>query len=806
MSELSRRTTLVLLALVAGSIVTIEVLLTRVLSVSTWYGLAFVVLSVAMLGLSSGALWAARAAEAGEALAPWVARRLVTMAVSLGGATVLLCAMPVAFAPNLTSFLSLLGVVGAVALPLVCGSAVVARLMAEGDVPLPTLYAVDLGSAAAGALLPLVLLGPLSGPGALLAIAGLMAAAAAVVAPEAERSLARVLVATAATLVFVTEAMPRAGLHVRYPKGILRPDDEVPRFEAWNPLSHVYVTDFRELPAPPLWSASPRTPAVRTTAANARIDGEAATPIYRYHRTQELNVLRFDATTSAHALRPEGTACVIGVGGGRDLLTALNYGHDRVYGAEINPAMVAMLGAVQSESPVLSDPRVTVRVGDGRALYAATNVHCEVLQASLVDTWAATTAGAFAHTESTLYTREAWAVFLRRTAPRGVVTFSRWYDPRRASETSRLVSLAVASLLDRGVTAPEGHIALLGAGVVATILVSPAPFSEADLAALAELETRFQFRVLLAPGRAPADPLLGRLWRARSLGALADIGRPEGLDTSAPTDDRPFFFQLLAPSQWLHPMAALERARNSSGVLAGNATAMFELLVTFSATLLLGLALLGPTLAAAFRARRPALPGPRAAVYFGALGAGFMLAEIALVQRMHVVLGHPTYALVVVLAGLLIATGLGSYLSSRWVRSRGAVSRLGALVGVGLVALPHLVIGPLARATLDGSFALRALWTGGVAGLVGLGLGMFFPSGVRFTDRARGASVALAVNGATSVLGSVLAIVLSVWFGIAASFAAAGLCYLVAAWAGPSGWSPLDAEPPAEGEAPETAP
>ena len=113
-------------------------------------------------------------------------------------------------------------------------------------------------------------------------------------------------------------------------------------------------------------------------------------------------------------------------------------------GIEINPAMVQMLEAIQSFSPILADERVRVILGDGRAELARSGIRCQVLQASLVDTWAATSAGAFAHTESTLYTREAWALFLDRVAPDGILTFSRWYEPTRVSETSRLLSLAAA--------------------------------------------------------------------------------------------------------------------------------------------------------------------------------------------------------------------------------------------------------------------------------------------------------------------------------------------------------------------------
>jgi hypothetical protein len=206
------------------------------------------------------------------------------------------------------------------------------------------------------------------------------------------------------------------------------------------------------------------------------------------------------------------------------------------------------------------------------------------------------------------------------------------------------------------------------------------------------------------------------------------------------------------------------------------------------AVFIVGAFLLGPTLVASLRSTMPPLPGARAWVYFGALGAGFMIAEIALVQRMHLVLGHPTYSLIVVLASLLVATGVGSALSARVIASPRAVSIVAAAAGVLLALLPILVIAPLAHRTSDASLAVRASWTGGCAALAGLLLGMLFPSGLRFTNRELGAATALAVNGVTSVLGGGAAVMVSVALGISTSFALAGLCYLVAALAGPVYW------------------
>ncbi len=788
--------TVALLALTAAVIVAQEVLLTRVLSVTTWYSLAFVVINLAMVGLTAGSLQAARAERDGKPLASWLAQRMVTVGAGLLIADVITVTTPLSFHADALAFLSMLVVIAANTFPLIAGGAVIARLMSRGGVSVPTLYAVDLVAAAAGALAPLVLLGPLSGPSATALLAAMAAAGSWLAAPRvvAKRAIGVVLVSL--TVIVLTEGSP-AGLLIRQAKGSAFRDIEPPVFEIWNPLSYVYATRFIPRRIPVLWAASPVfQPRGIYPTSIVRIDAEAWTPVSPYRDPSELTFLRYDATTAAHVLRPRGTACVIGVGGGRDLLAALQYGHPHVFGIEINPAMIEVLRRVANVSPVIRDPRVQIVTGDGRAVLARTDIQCSVLQASLIDTWAATSAGAFAHTEATLYTREAWLLFLRRVEPDGILTFSRWYDPAHVSETARLISLAVASLLDRGVAHPRDHLAVLASTNCATILVSPRPFSADDRAAIDRLERDLHYQLLVAPGRRPADSLIDHLVNADSIQALEEAGVPYGLDTSAPTDDRPFFFQLLAPAAWLHPLEAMRGMRQSyglgGGVIPGNVTAMIGMMLMLLAVSIVGALLLGPTLFTSLRSPLPPLPGFRAWVYFGALGAGFMIVEIALMQRMHVVLGHPTYSLIVVLASLLMATGAGSALSTRLVRSRRSVSIVAAVAGAFLAVLPNLVIAPLAHRTGDASLAVRALWTGGCAALAGSLLGMLFPSGLRFTHREVGAPAALAVNGITSVLGAGAAVMVSVALGIPTSFRLAALCYLVAALAGPTYWNAVD--------------
>ena len=498
---------------------------------------------------------------------------------------------------------------------------------------------------------------------------------------------------------------------------------------------------------------------------------------------------RFSTTSSRSranfvvAVRRASSAWAVGATSRPRLLTD----HDAVFGAEINPAMVAMLRASAGESPILDDPRVQVAIGDGRSLFAAQRIHCRVLQASLVDTWAATAAGAFAHTESTLYTREAWAIFLDRVEPDGLLTFSRWYDPRNVGETARLLSLAIAALLDRGVVNPRDHLALVAAGRVATVLLSPAPLSDDDRAALDDAGSRLGFGALAVPGRPIEHPLLRAIGAARSITDLGEAGTRFALDTTPPTDDRPFFFQLQSPRAWLHPVATVSLARHSSGVLAGNTTATLALLVTFLVALGVGVGLLAPTVVHAVRMRAPSLPNAFAVSYFGALGAGFMVAEIALVQRMHVLLGHPTYALVAVLAGLLVATGVGSMASGVVVRSARQVGVV-ALVAAAMLFAAPTVIHAIARATIGASTGTRMACAAACAAVLGVAMGMLFPSGLRFLPRGDGTPLALAINGVASVLGSVGAMLISVWFGIPASFACAGSLYVLAAVSGPARW------------------
>jgi hypothetical protein len=170
--------------------------------------------------------------------------------------------------------------------------------------------------------------------------------------------------------------------------------------------------------------------------------------------------------------------------------------------------------------------------------------------------------------------------------------------------------------------------------------------------------------------------------------------------------------------------------------------------------------------------------------YFAGIGLGFLLIEVSQLQRLSIFLGHPTYSLTVVLFSILIASGVGSMLSERILRSDSTNAKLIPL----LVLLATVIVFGLATPSvvdaMDGASAMTRIATA-VALLVPLGLvmGMPFSIGMHTASRRPGTPTAFlwGINGATSVCASVIAILISLFFGIYAAFWTGVVAYTVAA-------------------------
>src|SRR2546425_5744796 len=153
---------------------------------------------------------------------------------------------------------------------------------------------------------------------------------------------------------------------------------------------------------------------------------------------------------------PGARSLIIGPGGGWDVARAIAGGSSDITAVEINPLIAKTI--MQDRFPELSHrlyfrPDVHLFIEDGRSFVRRSQDKFQVIQATLVDTWASTAAGAFALSENNLYTTDAMRDYFAHLTDDGVISFSRWgLEPPR--ESLRLISLAIDALLDLGERQP----------------------------------------------------------------------------------------------------------------------------------------------------------------------------------------------------------------------------------------------------------------------------------------------------------------------------------------------------------------
>jgi hypothetical protein len=234
---------------------------------------------------------------------------------------------------------------------------------------------------------------------------------------------------------------------------------------------------------------------------------------------------------------------------------------------------------------------------------------------------------------------------------------SRWFSPEAASETSRLLSLAVASLLSRGIHRPIDHMAMLAVGPVATLIVSNQPLTAADRSTIMRLVAERGFKLMISPWTDPVDPWLAGIVRSSSLRALlASIQHPV-FDFTPPTDERPFFFNTLKPTSFQKAYDA-----TPGGVVAGNVRATWTLVLLFVIATVLVAGIIVFPLARSGLPTMDAASFTMSVMYFAMIGIGYMLIQIPFLQRFSIYLGHPTYTFGVTLFSMIFFTGIGSFI------------------------------------------------------------------------------------------------------------------------------------------------
>jgi spermidine synthase len=745
----------------------LELSLTRIFSVVFYYHFVFLAISIALFGLGAGGVFSYIVAGWKGNFFQKLGRLSAVNSLLVILAVVVVLAQGKSLTPGyltLTYF--------AAALPFFIAGTIVSLVVSETIERVNRIYFFDLAGAAGGCLLLVFLLEAFGGPDTTVVASVLFAATAAIwhgMSGAVRERAASVALALVLFGLLMFNGKFRL-IDVVYAKGQKLEHES---FSQWNSFSRIGIAPDKGDP----------------DRQEIVIDADASTGIanfdFAHLSERDLRDLLHQGPGLPYAIRPAAKTLIIGPGGGWDVARALASGSHDITGVEINPIIAKTI--MREKFPQLSRnlylrPDVHIHVEDGRAFVRRSTEKYQVLQATLVDTWASTAAGAFAFSENNLYTTEAFGDYLTHLTDDGILAFTRWgFDPPR--ESLRLISLAMVALRNLGEANPAQHIVvgregshaeLAAWGAKDTVLISRRRFQAEDLNRARHALAEAHMTAVYLPDESIPNQFTELLHSPDP----AEYQRRYPFDISAVTDNRPFFFYTVQPGDLWN---FITRASTNSEDYKINSAVplLFELLAISVLATVIVLALPPLVLRTRLPRQKPVLAF---LLYFLAIGAGYILVEVALIQKFVLFLGHPTYALTVVIFSLLVSSGLGSYASRRLIQSsarRWQASLVCVALLIGLLAVDVSVLLPKAI-TLPLSW--KIMMSVVLILPAGFLMGMPFPVGLARLEKWESASVrwAWSLNAAASVLGSVASLVLAIYLGLVQTLLIGGLLYLAA--------------------------
>ncbi|MCC6672252.1 MAG: hypothetical protein IT458_14415 [Planctomycetes bacterium] len=800
-------------ALTTGSMLLVQQFLTRVFTILFNSGLAFLAISTTFLGLGSAGVCVyvlprLFTPERTRRLVPWlsVAYALSLVAGFLGLVALdhLAQARPGGAATALTAQVGRVFAASMLMLPaLFLVGLVIALVLRANAARVHRLYGADLAGGGIGCLLVLPLMSWIGGDQGIFAI-GALAAAGATLLAHAHGRAAATWAGALATAALTAAPLANRDLGIvdvrshRAPlSGVESWVIESPeRDRIWNELSRLGIFDTRD-----------------GSSLYVRIDSSCQTtiPSLAPRHVQEY-VARADFEHLPYVLDRHRRYLEIGAGGGRGMVLAHAKGAERITGVEINPGIVAAsLGRYPGYgvAPLVADGRHQLVVGEGRSYTRGLDELFDTVTITFIQTGIASSSAAFALSEANLFTVEAFTEFLGRLDPRGLFYVYR----HSGNEMLRLIGLARAAFHALGVTDVRRHLYIARSkDNEAVLMASRGPFTDAEIASLDRACRERELTVLYSPaqvaGARPANPFPARVAELRAAGtlemgavvrlyrdlvhdpryesmehALVTSADPEAflagylIDVRPTTDDRPyyFFFGLNRWADFLHYFDL-----DGPGILGGTVVLLFWMAAAFTVLVLLLILLpLGMRRGGAGAGRTL---GCAVVLYFSGLGLGYIAVQISFIQRFTLFLGHPVYAISVVLLAFLLSSGAGSMASNR-LFGEGRIGIRAAVLALAVLLLlyNHLLPGVFGSSLIRLPVAAKVLLSLALIFPLAFVMGFFFPQGIRLVERAAPQLIpwAWGANSAASVLGSIFALILAIHLGFTVVAVIAAATYVL---------------------------
>ena len=793
------------LALVSAGALSYEILLTRLFSIIQWHHFAYMTISLAMLGYGvSGTLLTLLRERLLPSYGAWFAACAAAFGVCAVGAFLLAQQLP--FNPleifwDARQPLYLLLLYLLLAVPFLFAASCIGLTFARHGAAAHRVYSFDLLGAASGCLL-IVLLLFLLPPMAALRAVGLLGLAASALAVWHFRLRPGWLLPLLAILALAA-ALPSSWTELRISpykslrQTLLIPETRVVE-ERFSPLGMLTIVESPRVPfrhAPGLSLNVVQEPPQQLAIF---IDGDSLSALTRFDgRLEPLAYLGETTSALPYRLLRQPHVLVLGAGGGSGVLQALVGNARRVDAVDVDTRMVELVRErfAGFSGNLYRRPDVTIHVAEARSFVEASDVRYDLIQVELMDAFGAASNGLYGLSESYLYTVEGLQSYLGHLQPGGMLALTRWITlPPR--DLLKLAATAMTALERTGVAAPAQRLALIRGWQTGTLLVKNGEFTETEIATIRDFAEARSFDVEWLPGLTREESnrynVLDQPYFYDGIAALGGSGREDFIarykfDLTPPTDDRPYFFRFF---RW-QSLPEILRLKERGGLpllelgypilLATLLQAVLASSVLILLPLWLGLRDKSGDIATG---RKPAVFG-----YFALIGFAFILVEIAFIQKYTLYLGHPLYAIAVVLSAFLLFAGLGSR-SAPFLLARLPAMRLPQtswpVAGIALLVTLYLLTAPLLmKHGLGLPDPVRVMLAVAMIAPLAFLMGMPFPLGMARLAANAPALLpwAWGINACATVVGAALAVLIALHFGFTGVAALAVLLYLASAMA-----------------------
>lgn len=489
---------------------------------------------------------------------------------------------------------------------------------------------------------------------------------------------------------------------------------------------------------------------------------------------------------------PDKKTLIIGPGGGLDILGGIYNDIEEIWGIEMNPNIKILLqnNYGNYSGNIYNREGIKILTGEGRSLLKGLDQKFDLIQISLIGSSNTASGGFYSISENYLYTIEGFIDFWQHLSEGGNLSITRWlkFPPR---EIVRLCSISLETLKQMGIEKPENHLAIIRSWATSTLILRKKEIGEEEIRIIKDFCDKRNFDTVYFPGIKEKDAninhILEQNYYYQEIDQLINSFKEDKLkdfydsyffNVSAVTDNQPYFFYTL---KWQNIPKIIKSTANWQSLIEwGNliifATFLqgiiFSIIFIFLPLILKGLPI---------SKRKVKIPF---LLYFAFLGLGYMLLEISFIQKFILYLTNPAYSTSIIIFSFLFFSGLGSLYSQKIEKNYIENLKIIILFLCVILILYQIILPHIFSDTLKYGLLIKILITVGLISPLGFLMGMPFPLGIRLISiidqgKEKGLIPWLwATNSFCSIIASVSAVIIALFFGFRVVAMLATLAYL----------------------------